>query len=184
MNENINLATAITAIIISVIALIVVLSSGPIDVNDFTPITTEAQAKEFVNTFINFPCEGTSPDGYKMVFRTSIPYDNHPDEFGYYGNKGTTVIDGVSKIVTYDSFAECYVITDYYPDGTEKSGHMVYQLYFDPNNGWVQAETCDYVHYPDKCPKDSNGDYVFIGMRDSRDNPDTKIYQKLPYTGN
>jgi len=191
MNENLRMLSTVAAVIAIVVLLSVIFYNAPEVVveddlfGDFNPISTEARAIEYTNELMTFPCEGLSPGGFPLSFRSSIPYDQEMNEYGLYGNRATTMIDGMPTIVGFMSFSECFTTEEWYDENktTPKSGHMVFQLNFDPNNGYIMQQTCNYIIYPDYCPKYDNGSFVFIPYHDWKDNPNSDMYSALPYTG-
>ena len=193
MNEKLNFVLAVSALFIALVATCIVLCSEgmnvPVDDNpltEFLPVNTEARMVGFTNELIGFPCEGLSPDGFPLTEQSTLIFESVADEYGYFGARGTTLLDGVPKIVQYTELVECRTTEEWYDveQTKPKSGHMVFQLMFDPNNGWIQQQQCDYFKYPAHCPKDDNGNFVFIGRQSPLDNPDSETYQTLPYTGN
>jgi hypothetical protein len=136
-----------------------------------TPIKTAAEAQQFSNDLLGFECTGEN-----MRFTTTIQEDATKNEYGYYGNPGWRVLEGEEKIVTFISFAECL------DTNNQQEQKTIYQLMFNPNNHWILQQTCDYINYPDQCPKDENGDYIWIGVRDTLNDPDTETYQTIQAT--
>jgi len=156
-----------------VIAVLAIVASLQIPSGKF-PIRTGEEIKDYAYEVLGLPCEGEN-----VYYESSINYTDQmePDEFGYYGLRATSVIDGKVRIVGYITFAECRVVDEYYPDGRPKKGTFLWRLYFDPNNGWIQQETCNWERL-DNCPKDENGEYIWIN-RDFKENPDYQKYLQL-----
>ena len=193
--ESINVVAACFALLVACVVLGIVIYASYEEVEDpvvvdpldkFLPVNSETRAVGFTNAILEFPCEGLSSDGFPLTFSTSVPYDQEVNEYGYYGNRVTTLIDGESTIVGFVSFVECFVTNEWYDEEhtKPKSGSVVYQLNFDPNNGYIAEEICDYITYPDFCPKDENGEFVFIGYRGWKENLDYETYKAIPYSGN
>lgn len=156
----------------------------PLDVDYFTiasyvedlPITTEEAMTELANEKLGtvfLACTGENMEKWTSW----TDYEIVPDEHGMYGNKGTTVINGKSEIVTYIMFSECQVTTEWDDEGNPLSGTFLYRFNFDPNNGWVETLTCNYQAY-DNCPVNSEtGEY--INFRNVGQNPDRLNYMEL-----
>ena len=127
----------------------------------FEPLKTSFEVRDFAVGEL-FPCvyEGDDPD-VEYRYQSTDDFPLPLDEYGYYGYPSTTVRpDATGRLVP-------------------ASGHQVWRLIVDPNNGWIQELVCDYNTFPDKCPKDENGEYIWI--RESPfDNPDAETYQALP----
>jgi len=138
------------------------------------PITTGQEVRDYALDIMEIPCDG--PD---MYISSSVEFTERmkPDEFGYYGLRATTIIDGKVRIVGYTTFAECVVVEERYPDGKPKSGTFLWRVRFDPNNGWVQQAICNW-DLTDDCPTDENGEYIWIN-RGFKENPDYQKYLQL-----
>jgi hypothetical protein len=89
---------------------------------------------------IDIPCEGPDCIFESTIHEAGIPVE-YEDENGIthtlYGHPGTTLINGETKIVTFQVWAECRTITERYPDGRPKKGSFKYRLNYDPNNDFV-----------------------------------------------
>lgn len=188
-----NFCFAVCALFIALFAAVISIIGGmdvPVEdespLDRFLPVNTETKAMGFTYEIMDFPCEGNSPDGYPLSFRTSIPYDQELNKYGYYGNTATTLLDGVPTVIGFSSLVECLTTEEWYDEEKTKpkSGHVVFQFMFDPNNGFIQQLQCDYTKYPDYCPKDEDGDYIFIPYSGNTENPDYETYKALPYAGN
>jgi len=168
--------SVIQALIFSVLACTVIIGLAVLlePTSNVEPIRTAAEAEAFSNSLLGFECVGNNTQ-----FQTTLPHDISQDEYSLYGTPGWRVLEGVETIVTYLSFTECTEAFAWYDDGRIKSSHTIYSLMFNPNNKWVMQQTCDYIGYPERCPKDEAGDYVWIGMRDTLNDPDTETYQAL-----
>ena len=168
--------SVIQVLIFSVLACTVIIGLAVLleSTSNVQPIRTAAEAEAFSNSLLGFECVGDN-----TTLKSTIPHDNIPDSHGYYGNKVSTIIDGKSLTVSYMSFLECRKITERDEQGREVRGTTVFSLMFNPNNHWIIQQTCDYMGYPEHCPKDEAGDYVWIGMRSTLNDPDTETYQGL-----
>ncbi|GAG04390.1 unnamed protein product [marine sediment metagenome] len=93
------------------------------DIQKYLPFDTEEVVKAFIENEFGLSCEGQ--------FFSTIPADNKPDKYGYYGTKGTEIMFGEKKIVNYTSMVECRIITG-------NTGYTKFKLEMDPNNGWIQ----------------------------------------------
>ena len=106
---------------------------------------------------IDIPCEG--PD---CIFESTIEYAGIPKEYTdengvvhtLYGLPATTLIDGESKIVSFQVFAECRTITERDEQGRPKSGSFKYRLNYDPNNDFIHKfSTADMGWTCNECDK-------------------------------
>ena len=138
------------------------------------PIRTTEEAYDYSVENLNIACEGDD-----FLFETSIPSDLEPDENGFYGNKGVTIIDGEPKIIAYLTFTGCQITTEYDDQGRPKSGTFAYRLRFDPNNGHINEQSCNWDLYPEQCPKDESGEYILIRGIPYSDNPLYETYINL-----
>jgi len=137
------------------------------------PITTGTEIKQYSYDVLGVPCDPP------WIYESTIGYTDsmEPDEFGYYGLRGTTVIDGKVKIVGYMTHAECIIIDSYDDQGRPKNGTFAWRLRFDPNNGWIKEETCNWERV-NNCPRDENGEYIWI-RNDFSENPNYLKYRSL-----
>lgn len=114
---------------------------------EFEPLTTTIELQAYAGEMV-YPCEGET-----MRFETT-PITG-PDEYEYYGYKGTTLIDGIPRIVSYIYVTECLSINT--EATTDESGRVLYSFWVDPNNGWVKKLTCvDNEDCPENIPNQPN----------------------------
>ena len=168
--------SVIQALIFSVLACTVIIGLAVLlePTSNVQPIRTAAEAEAFSNELLGFEC-----DGNNTTFQSTIPRDNEQDKYSLYGNPGWRIVDGTETIVTYISYTECTKAIAWDDEGRVKTAHTIYSLMFNPNNKWVMQQTCDYVTYPESCPKNEEGDFIWIGMKDTLNDPDTLKYQSL-----
>ncbi|MDX1279017.1 hypothetical protein [Oceanihabitans sediminis] len=138
------------------------------------PLNTTSGSKLFSLDVMEMECNRTD-----WEFQTSIRDNAEPDEYGYYGSRGTSIIDGKSEIVGYMDFAECIITLERDENGLPLSGTFAFRLQFDPNNGWIRTQSCNWDYLPDDCPVDENGNYINIRGLPSSDNPDYEAYLAL-----
>lgn len=141
------------------------------------PISAQGKHKEYVTNVTQIPCEEEN-----MIYEDGFMYNpiHTPDEYGYYGYKGTTLINGSSKIVQYKEWFECKLIEEYDENGFPKSGTFLYRLEYDPNNGFIYKHLCNYENKLVKhsCPKNESGDYIQIDVN-IKTNPNYNTYLAL-----
>lgn len=174
----------------------------------FEPIVSLEALSTFTNDLLGIAC-----DRENWTLETTVGLSNDTDIYGYYGNRGSMIVNGTPHIVAYISFAECKIATEFYPEendslitsaaplyfyiegdnvpswvyhtleATPSGGTFAYRLSFDPNNGYIYQQTCNYNFLPDECPKDENGTYVWIDDYDPVKNPNYEAYFTLNYPG-
>lgn len=177
MNETLKGVVFISVIFLFVAGLAVLAywygdkTSTDVPVPEEYPLTNMAEVVSKAEMVLP-PCDGV--DWYIQDATSDLPVDG----FGYYGYRATTIIDGESRIVGYVAFAECIIVLERNPDGTEKSGTFAWRYQIDPNNGYVVMDTCNYDLLPDECPKNPDGSYVWV-WNDFSDNPDYETYMGL-----
>lgn len=81
------------------------------------------------------------------VFESTVDDTIGQDEFGYYGNRDTFIINDTVRIIGYYEIIECKEII------SATSGRILYSLWFDPNNQWIRKLSCSELVSPD-CPDD------------------------------
>jgi len=152
------------------------------------PITNAVALAQFQAEYIDidFPCEGVETDENGIVvlkyeWMSSLEYNSEINEYGYYGSAMQTNTGEEILLTGFAHFAECRTIEEWYDaEQTQpKSGHVYYSYMFDPNNGFTYQLTCNYPKFPDVCPKDENGDFVWIGFGNLEGNPDYETYIAL-----
>ena len=139
----------ILAIIAAIAALLAFINPEPAE--GVVPLRTSDEVNEFAVGEL-FPC-----DRDDMIFQTTDNYPLPLDEFMYYGYRATTVRSTAAVPV---------------------SGHFAWRVIVDPNNHWIQELTCSYEEFPELCPKDETGEYVWI-RNSILDNPDGEAYNAL-----
>lgn len=56
----------------------------------------------------------------------------------------------------------CDIITSYDTEGRPEESVQVMRLIFNPTDSYITEMVCDYETYPDLCPKDIDGEYIWI----------------------
>jgi len=182
-----------TKIWLSILALLVFLVVALVIKKDFSPEpeiiklnSVSALTAYSDNVFNHIPCS----DPVSNRLETSQNVDFVIDEYGYIGFRGVSaeVVNDTKMcyVSSYVVHTECVLITEWYPDGHEKSGTYHYLYWIDPNNLFVQRMSCNYLLFPELCPKCDEGEclgtdgYVWV-HNSNEDNPNYELYRALRY---
>jgi len=177
----------------------------PVMLNYEVPVTTAADSKAAAEMTMGITCGVPEGQDYIMYERDGVMYNltdkdfeweslgDYPvpeEEFNgkvYYGYKGTSLIDNKSEIVTFTMDEECRITLEYDEQGRPKMGTFLFDLSYDPNNGWVRVFICNYNILGDEClkcddttPEDDCYDgYVNVHFKGMDKNPDYEEYLSL-----